>query len=364
MTIFEMHLEVNQRLQEVASYKRDKFFPEEIDIALNKAMYRLLEKGVDSKFEDNQINLSHVAALITKNKVAEVLVPGSSDPLYEGVDVLNVYGIVAPDLYWLINARTEIITDPLQCEQAPNLAVTTYPEYTAIVPFPAANASTPYFVGVSISSSVLGTLYTAPNEISAGFSSVNSQYVLTNNILEKFYPHTTLKVYWERYRGTYSKNSFIFVSGSDFGTITIAGTGLTSSVVTRTQTNYTIYNRGLINNLTSKQVSTTSVKTQESNTLYSALKQNQFYNTRAIEPVMDQLHDYMIIYREESFLITRLYYDYIRKPRTISLLLGQSCELASPTHPKIIDLAVEILRLDTKDQAYPQTVQDTQLRTN
>jgi hypothetical protein len=77
---------------------------------------------------------------------------------------------------------------------------------------------------------------------------------------------------------------------------------------------------------------------------------------------LDQIFDYFILYRKESFIVTRFACDYIRKPRTISLALNQSCELAPQTHPKLIDLTIEILRLDIKDQAYPQTVQDTQLR--
>jgi hypothetical protein len=358
-----MHLEVNQRLQEVASYKRDKLFPEEIDMALNKAMYRLLEKGVDTKFEDDQINLSHVSALIKKNRVSEVIIPSSTDPLYEE-GILNVYTPVAADLYWLVNGRAEVITDPLNCDTAPSLGTTSLLEFKAIVPFPAANVSAPFFPAVTVGSSVLGNLYTAPSPINAGFASADSQYILIDNILEVLYSHPTLRVYWERYRDTYSKNSFIFVSNSDFGTITVAGTGLTSSVVVRTQTAYTVYNRGAISALPSKTVAISSTKPQEDSLLYSSMRQNQFYRTRSIEPLTVQIHDYFIIYREESFLLTRFYYDYIRKPRTISLLLNQSCELASSTHPKIIDLAVEILRLDTKDQAYPATVQDTQLRTN
>jgi len=362
MTVFEMHLEVNQRLQEVASYKRDKLFPEEIDMALNKAMYRLLEKGVNNKFQDDQLNLSHVSALIKKNKVAEVIIPGVSDPLYED-NILNAYSVIVPDLYWLINLRTEAITDPLNCETAPNLGTTTLLEFKAVVPFPAANASPPYFPALTITTS-LGTLYSAPTPINAGFTSTSSKYVLINNILDTLYSHPSIKVYWERYRDTYSKDSFIFVSSATFGTVTISGTGVTPSVVVSAQTPYIIYNRGAINALPSKKVETTSSKIQEADTLYSTLRQNHFYKSSVAEPVLTQAQDFFIVYREESFLITRMYYDYIRKPRTISLLLNQSCELATPTHPKIIDLAIELLRLDTKDQAYPATVQDTQLRTN
>lgn len=362
MNVFEMHISVNQRLQEIASYKRDKFKSEEIDLALNKGMNRLLEKGIDTKFQDAQINLSHVSALIKKNRVLEVIIPGTTEPVYEeGMD--SVYAMAPPDHYWLVNARVERLTDPLNCTTAPELGTTTLPEWVAVVPFPAANASAPYFPALTVTSSTLGTLYTAPTAITAGFQNRNSQYVLINNILERLYPHPTLRVYWERYRDTYYQNSLIFVRSSTAGTITISGTGLTPSAVAMTQSSYTIYNRALIANLESVTVGLSPVKVQEEDTLYSALKQNSFYNTRKEEISMDQTYDYFLLYRDESFLITRAYIDYIRKPRTISLLLNQNCELADNVHHKIVDLAVEILRLDTKDGAYPQTVEDTQLRT-
>jgi hypothetical protein len=362
MTVFEMHLQVNQRLQEVASYKRDKFFPQEIDVALNKAVDRFLQQGINMDFEDAQINLAHVSGLIKKNKALDIYKPSTTDPLYEE-QLNNVYSVIPPDLYWLINSRVEIIRDPYNCDTAPTLATTNLPEWKAVVPFPAANGSAPYFPAITVTSTILGTLYTAPAAISAGFQSANSQYILIYDILEELYPHATLKVYWERYRDTYYPNSFIFVSSSNAGTIRIQGTGLTTSSVAMTQTTYTTYNRALISAMPSKEVKLASVKTQEEDTLYSSLQQNSFYNTRQAEVIMDQTFDYFVFYRDESFIITRAYMDYIRKPRTISLLLKQDCELAPSVHHKIVDLAVEILRLDTKDQAYPQTVQDTQLRT-
>lgn len=357
-----MHLEVNQRLQEVSSQKHNKFFKEEIDLALNKAMFRFLEEGIKAEFEDTQINLSHVSALIKKNKISEAIIPGSNDPLYED-NILNVYGVLPPDHYWNINARVEVITDPTNCETAPALGTTAYAEWVAVVPFPSANASAPYFPAVTVTSSVLGTLYTAPSPISAGFSSTDSKYVIIDNIRDSLFSNANIKVYWERYRDTYYRNSFIFVSPNTAGTITIAGTGLTSSAVAMSSTSYSIYNRGGINALTNKTVVTSPTKNQELNSSYGALKANNFYKSIPREVSIIQTKDYLIGYREESFLITRFYYDYIRKPRTISLSLDQSCELSETTHPKIVDLAVEILRLDTKDKSYPQTVQDTQIRT-
>lgn len=360
MQVSEMQIQVLQRLQEVGSVRREKYRPDELDLALNKAMYRLLEMGVKTEFQDDQINLSHVSALIQKNKISEVIQPQTSDNLYEE-NITNAYSVIPPDLYWLINGRLEVVTDPLNCETAPTLAKTNYSEYVAVVPFPVLGSS-PYFTNTSISSSVLGALYTAPTPISTGFNSSTAKYFVVNNILETLYRrYANLKVYWERYRDVYYQNSFIFVGGTDIGTITVTSNAQTSSVA-RTIYSYQIYNRALTSELTSKEITLPPFKVNKENSLYPAL-QNSYYKTRSIRPVVDQTYDYFIIYTEESFIVTRLYYDYIRKPRTISLLLSQDCELASTIHPKVVDLAVEILRLDIKDQAYPQTVQDTQNRT-
>jgi hypothetical protein len=89
---------------------------------------------------------------------------------------------------------------------------------------------------------------------------------------------------------------------------------------------------------------------------------NTFYNTSVDNSIVTQNLDYFTVYRDKSFIVTKLMVDYIRKPRTISLSLDQTCELADNTHPKLIDLAVELLRLDTKDNSYPASVQDTELR--
>lgn len=361
MTVFELHLNLNQRLQEVASYKRDKFKPEELDLALNKAMFRLLQMGVDSRFEDDQINLSHVRALIQKNKSEILIKPATNDPLYED-GLFNSYGIIPPDLYWLINGRVEVVTDPINCDTAPNLALINKTEYVAVIPFPTVG-SAPYYSNTTITASSIGTIYTSPTQITAGFASINSKYIVINNIVESLYrKYSTLTVYWERYRDTYYKDSFVFVASVPLGTVTVTSGGQTSSAVAATNT-YPIYNRAAISSLTNKSVTVAPIKIQEENILYSSLRENRYYKSRTSEVAIDQTHDYFVLYSDKSFLITIMSYDYIRKPRTISLPLNQSCELADSTHPRLIDLAVEILRLDIKDQAYQQTVQDTQLRT-
>jgi hypothetical protein len=359
MQVFQLHLEVNQRLQEVASFKRNKYFPEEIDAALNKAQFRLLEKGVEKKFQDDQINLGTVSALIQKSKPLELIIPSTVDPLYEPNTLLS-YSVLPPDMYWSVNVRAEVLKDPLNCTQAPNLATTSIVEYVAKVPF-LTSTTPPHYANLTLISSVKGVLYQAPTPINAGVIDEPGKFVLIDNLVEHFYRNNTIKVYWERYRDVYTKNTFILVSKDPIGTITLSATGLTSNIVVSSSTSYTIYNRNAINP-NAQSLTSVSTRTEQQDLLYQSLTQNQFYNTSDFEPIVSQTLDYLIAYREKSFLLTRLYIDYIRKPRIISLSLNQTCELSDVTHPKLVDLAVEILRLDTKDENYAATVQDTELR--
>lgn len=359
-SVFELHLSVNQRLQEVASHKRSKYYPEEIDMALNKAMFRLLERGVQTRFQDTQIDLGIVSALIQKNRILELIKPGITDPLYEP-NIISGYSIIPNDLYWAINHRVEQISNPLNCEVAPTLATASYLEYVAVVKYPTSLPNT-YYPALALTSTTQGTLYSAPTELAAGVSTDQGKYVLTTNLLEHFYRNTVVRVYWERYRDTYTRNSFIVVSSNPLGTVSLSSPGLVTTSVVSEQKTYNIYNRAGVVPSTSLEINVNAARVEKSDVLYDSLKNNRYYAPSPKEAVINQTLDYFIVYGEESSLITRMYTDYIRKPRTISLSLSQTCELADTAHNKLVDLAVEILRLDTKDPAYPSTVQDTELR--
>jgi len=325
-------------------------------------MFRLLEQGVSSRFQDDEINLSHVTALLRKNNISEVIIPGASDPLYEENE-LSCYAVKPPDFYWLANSRAELLVDPYNCGTAPTLANTTATETVGVLPFNNSASSGNNFKNYTITSLALPIIYKVPTSIINGFSSPKSRYVVINNVLETKLPGN-VKVYWERYRDNYYPSSFIFVSTTNnLAGLVATADNTTNEVGSNTQTNYLIPNRALIGAITNKKILTAPIKTSENDLLYQLLSQNTFYKSSISEIVGDETQDYFTLYRDKSFLVTRMSYDYIRKPRTISLDLNQSCELAGTTHQKIVDLAVEILRLDIKDETYPVTVQDTQLRT-
>ena len=364
MTVAELHIRTNQRYQEIASNKRDTFFPEEIDLALNTAQDRFIIKEVEAFLQDKQTDLAAIAPLVVKNRVLPAIIPSSSDDIYEDN---MVYSVLPSNLKFLLNARAEVIYNTDMCGGAPTLGTTVINEYVAVVPLPD-SGSAPFYPEFRINGgstfaeiySVAGTTY------DAGFSSNKGVYRLVNgamsffNTLKKGQLGYDLEVYWERYRGRYYKNSFIFVSPSNQGSFRVSITGA-NQTTSMTNTVRSVYNRQeavLDQNLS---LSFEESKPIESRTLYAIQKKNKYYRSRIVEPIVHQTQDYLMAYMDESFLVTRQAIDYVRKPREISLALNQSCELETAVF-EIIDLAVEILRLDTEAKTYPQTVQDTELR--
>ena len=66
-----------------------------------------------------------------------------------------------------------------------------------------------------------------------------------------------------------------------------------------------------------------------------------------------------------NVIITESVLDYIRKPRRISLALNNACELSGTAPRRIVDLAVERIKLETDNfQAAEQLQRSQQLREN
>lgn len=362
MTVFEQHILFNQRYQEIASNKRDTLFPEEIDILLNAAQQRLIDEIINQKFYDSQLEATAIGPLVEYNKPLDAIIPDSSFQFYESN---TVYSVLPANLRNVINIKTELLTSTVNCDTAPTLATTTISEWMAVVPFPG-EGSSPYYSNLTSTRTGPVTLYTAPSPYSSGFAETDSKFLLINSIMDSFNKTETIggqtiKVYWEKYRGVYYQDSFIFVSPSNQGTITIAVDG-SSSAVAMSQSVYNVYDRSLISGLTNVQQTVVFAKSGELDFIPKMQTINSYYSSSTEEIIVGQLNDFVVGYTEDSFIITRMYVDYIRKPRHINLALNQSCELSSSVHRNVVDLAVEMARLDTGDNKWQATVQDVENR--
>jgi hypothetical protein len=367
MTPLEMHISVNQRLQKIGLFVNDSYLEEEVDLGLNKGQDRFIKELVSNRFQDKELRAAFIKSLLEKNKVITLF--------KDDVDPNSLYGVMPPDFTYLVNDRSFTLKGALHpyCDNLGTIPTTTINESVAVLPYPVDTGATPFYVNTVITDiSVAGpgspvTLYTAAAPLNT-FTSEEEKYVLINHIIETINAGTSgIKVYWERYRNTYYKQSFIFVADAskvrngigDKITFTNADGPTDGAYVT---TSYDVLDfttlKATLGTYVEKQVPNRNLESEE---LYDNLA-NVYFKTKAVEPISNQAGDYLYIFYDESFIVTKLVIDYIRKPRIISLSLNQSCELPEIAHETIVDYTVEMMKLDIQDPTYQQNVADNELR--
>src|SRR5688572_13435985 len=111
MTVQELHVKVNQRYQEVASNKRDTFFPEEIDLALTTALDRFVsEKIAENDMTSLQPLIVRGYNVITRHMVATTEITASF-----GTEENTSYALIPASLLHLIDTRATVITNLSDC---------------------------------------------------------------------------------------------------------------------------------------------------------------------------------------------------------------------------------------------------------
>jgi hypothetical protein len=201
------------------------------------------------------------------------------------------------------------------------------------------------------------------------FYSTEQRFEIAANVVDHFNKvGSDVEVYWETFNNKPVPDNFTFYSKQDLGTITITiyqanGTTVDSSISrSRVVTNNTIIDPSSLTN-PNLVSSINPVRSVEPDVAYKALRLNSFTKTKDREPLGVETTYHQYIYTNQSFLVTNVYLDYIRKPQQISLLLNQTSELDSALHWEIIDKAIEILKLNIKDPSAEATIQYNQLQT-
>ncbi len=369
MTVVEMHIELDQKLQELFSFKNARILPEAKDLALRQAEEQIIKQNIDVRFEDRETKLKNISALIEKNRAIPTVIPSVNDSHYEPNAVCTS---LPADFLYGVNYRGEVISSKIDCEEAPELGTTTRSLYTTIVGFPTSNLVTgPFYTGFVIRKNGPSTLYSLPSAYTGRFYSKDQKYEIIQHVLETFnVPGSTRVVYWERYKDTFAANSFIFISTVADTSITITiynSNGITvDNTITGTTviSSETVYNRNLIPELDTDEtnISYPSLKVMEGDLIYKA-RLNSFTKTKEREPHAALTTFNLYVYELESFIVTRVSLDYIRKPKQISLVLNQSSELDGSIHREIVDRAVELLKKNIQDPTLQTEVQYNDLKT-
>jgi hypothetical protein len=370
-SVLEAHIEVLQGLQKVSAYTEDMFGPEEIDLQLSRQQERLVEEIVNKEFQDQQVGLDYIRPLIVKNEKLKVLLPNSIESIYEPE---MVYGVLPPNYYHLVNDRSMVVTsnvaplcDDLTAFRAAPTSQADYTEKVSALPFPTpTNTSAPYYykTTVTISTNSGSTVETLPEGLN-NLKSPNSWFSVVNYILENV-KFQGVRIYWETYRNVYKPKHFIFVTDrTDLISCSInwevsisnpASAG--SAIATFTPTVYkTPYYTGL-QGYQVKQVDNNLTETDE----FYTQNLNVFFKTRKTNPKSQVSGDFLLAYESNSFLISELYIDYVRKPKHVSLSLNQNFELAGDAPRIVVDRTVEFLKLAIESPAYQAVLNDNKTR--
>jgi hypothetical protein len=330
-TVKEMHIAIDERLQQLNSNRKLSLLPQQKDNRLNEAVIQFINNKTTPKtnsrkegFEDTQKRYDDIEELIRSSSLS-VYLDGTNK-------------VICPlpwDYYHLINDRTTL---KYNCSGI-NYAITQSDiTFTAVIPFPDDSTGS---AGVYYSNFVLTvngvSIYTSPFT-TATLKSVDSKFMLINSILETLNIGGVYEVYWEYYLDHYEKNSFIIITpitvttcSMTFNSITTIGVGKHYSYLTYGNNDWS----GII---------TRSNSLQSQENIYDILDNYYYRKNMYLKPYSTIKRDFLNVFHDTTFIIKEVNIDYIKKPRLINYLLNQTCELS--IGEEIIAIVVENIMAD------------------
>lgn len=329
MTVYEMHIELEQGLGQVAAARGRKYLPEEKDFYLNKVQNRFIQNCLKARnnggFEINQTDVDKIQTLIVSNlSVVPYIVPGK-----------NRYKCYLPyDYQYLLSDYSETL--PISPD---DMAAADGMLYMDAIRQQRSTLTSPPYYAVTLAT-IKGTQVWLPNDLPYGQSYVG--FPMKEDI-QFISPYIALKGrwYWER-AGEYSyPGHYIRLSST-------AGSGDTKVVVDGVES---------LNIISSTQAVThhhTVNGDKVTNRLTASDRVHElgipFYRTSVYSPISELSGGLLYVYNDNSFTVTSAGISYIRKPQPISLSLNTGSELPEQFHPVLCDLVIEHLKGKVENQ--------------
>lgn len=326
MNVRDMHIEVNQSLQKVAANKTRKFRSEEIDLVLNKIVGRFIRSKLKPKpggagFDIDQVDIDALRTLLVSKTLDAYYYTGNS-----------VISFLPSDYEHLIRDSSYVLN---LCGKPATTAEKTLKVLT-LRQDKSSKSTQEYYKSMAItlgeaSVSIPGSLPYANQYL--GYKSKEDVAFLTPFLLAQLRQSGT-EVYWERFYDMYKPSTYIMVGEGipEIGSMTIDGIASTQfSAVTKSFKQFVGETGSVANRLYSSEV-------------VGTIKSTAFFKPSFLSPVSELSQYNLIIHHDSSFIVNKVDVVYVRKPQTISLLLGTDCDLAEGFHQAICDLSVEYLK--------------------
>lgn len=343
LSVKGMHVEVVAQLQRQGAYRKDRVFEQQIDWRLTSGQNILVKKLIrpnsnqqSGRFEIDQKSVSDIQSIIVSNKELRIM---------KDTDTRG-YVQLPYDFGYLVNDRSNVIED---CKAEFASPTETYSYQLRVFNFgESQKASTPYYQQVRVTKQ--GT--NKDLAITTGLASKKDKDWVINTIIGLFAEHG-INAYWENFGDVYKPNSFIAVveTLSDVVTITIDGiTKNPDETISKSSLRYKV--------LTGDEVPNRCYK---SDYVHDALA-SSYMKAVPSSPISSIARNTFFIHTSKKFLVSKIFIDYIRTPRPISLYLNSSCELSPNNHQEVCDIAVELLKRDIESTTYSEKVQENVIR--
>lgn len=357
MYVKEMHIEVNQSVQKIAANRTRKLLDDEVDWLLNKNQGRFVQSRMTPKkdgsggFEIKQFDIDAIRAIVVRGYEIPAFV---ADPRSYAAALPGNYGYLISDESIIKVAPLDSTLNPL----APT--ATTLTQNLLLLPITKSLLAVgPWYnqVQVFINNGLVFDIQQYTQSRNTTFTGYNSQaqvYEISGCILKEL-ASQKWRVYWERYGTQFFPKTLIIETGPTVTSGSIMIDGITTVGQQKTYALQVVDYPGQptqdqANRLTASHV-------------VQNLREVAFYRTQPESPISELSGSQLYVYANKYFIVTNCRLSYIRKPRRISLPLGQDCELAPEYHQLICDLTVEYIKAMIADPSWDTKLKDDMTRT-
>ncbi len=352
MTVREMHIGIDIGLQQLKSEVFDGLLPEEKDWVLNEAQLRFIDD--QSKPISNPMRRGVQSTQTRTDNISELISTATLSPYVR--DTKSVFGILPVDYFNLINDRSNVINNCRKAFTSYTTQVVNYCELDWLFETQIAAAGGSILNTITLNSIVIfnrtnysSELNTKPQE--------ERDLIFRNLIIAAMNTVSNVSAYWESYLDVYAKGKIIIIDNNSrlcqtnslvvtYENLAHIITPATAQVITtrnftgsaKTLSEYVISGSDLDY---VEEVPNRLTKTEE---IFTKLA-NPYHTTIIKSPISILERKGIGVYHNKKFILNKIFIDYIRKPRLISLILGQNCELfdINSNHQKIVNIAVDLL---------------------
>jgi hypothetical protein len=343
-TVEELHIALDQSLQNINSNRRGIIKPQEKDWLLNETQLRLIDSIMDARknnkgYEDDQLNYD--ALLPVKENITLPVVPLNSN---------SGYAILPADYLHRDSIAANVV---LNCGKTGK----TKPFVTKVCKLHIPNdTGIPKYHNLKITMGngtfPVSTVFSLSDYGYSGFSKNGSFFTVVELVIDAL-REKGIDVYWERYNNLYEPNTFFIIPVTDYlDTISIGvtygtytGVGSVDNVV-----NYVI---GDDNFEVLYDKPTGLVSTEDINDMLNS----SFFNTVPNKPIITLSKQLVIVYYTNDWFVNSIKLRYIKRPMLINSVAGQMTNLKNISD-KIVQMTVQNIKAKIEDRGYQAVVNE------